>query len=71
MHTANELIECKTVLEGNKQITIKSSDLKLLTYQAAIQDRDPVMHIRLDGKDWVLVPEGDYIEQRDKQLGET
>jgi Holliday junction resolvase len=54
MHTESELIECKTVLEGKKQITIKADDLKLLCYHAAIQDKEPVLHIRLDGRNWVL-----------------
>jgi Holliday junction resolvase len=66
MHTDDTLIECKTVLTGNKQITIKSEDLRLLSYHAAIQDRSPVMHVRVDGKDWVLIPEGDYLELRNE-----
>ena len=62
MHTEGELIECKTVLRGNKSITLKSTDLRLLSHQAALQDLNPVMHVRLDGRDWVLIPEGDYVE---------
>jgi len=64
MHTEDSLIECKTVLKGNKQITVKADDLKLLSYHAAVQDRMPIMHIRLDGKDWVLMLEGDYLDLR-------
>ena len=63
MHTDRELIECKTVLSGNKQITIKSGDLKSLVHQAAVQDLDPVVHIRVNDcpiKNWVMIPEGDY-----------
>jgi Holliday junction resolvase len=62
MHTDGQLVECKTVLEGNKQITLKADDLKLLSYHSALQDRDPVMHIRLDGKNWVLIPEANYLD---------
>lgn len=62
MHNDDSLIECKTVLTGNRQITIKSDDLKLLSYHADIQDKDPVMHIRLDGKDWVLIREGHFVD---------
>jgi Holliday junction resolvase len=65
MHTADELIECKTVLTGNRQITIKADDLKSLSYQAAVADREPVLHVRLDGKDWVLVSESYYLELKD------
>lgn len=68
MHTDKNVIECKTVLKGKKQITIKGDDLKLLSYHAALQDRGPVMHIRLEDtvqKDWVLHPESDEcVEQQ-------
>lgn len=62
MHTDDSLVECKTVLEGNKQITLKAEDLALLSYHAALQDKRPVMHVRLMGKNWVLLTEGDYLE---------
>lgn len=64
MHTEKNVIECKTVLKGKKSITIKAEDLKLLSYHAALQDRGPVMHIRLEEtiqKDWVLVPAADFV----------
>lgn len=61
MHTDGELIECKTVLKGNRQITIKADDLKSLSYQAAIQDKDPLLHVELDGRRWVLIPEENYL----------
>ena len=61
MHTKGHLIECKTVLEGKRQITIKADDLKSLCYHAALQDRMPVLHVRMGGKDWVLVPEDDFV----------
>lgn len=60
MHTDDSLIECKTVLKGKKQITIKSDDLKSLSYHAAIQSKRPELHIELDGKGWVLVPEAEW-----------
>jgi Holliday junction resolvase len=67
MHTEDSLIECKTVLRGNKQITLKVDDLRLLSYHAAIQDRTPILHVRLDNKDWVLLPEADYLDLCDSQ----
>ncbi len=57
MHTDTQLIECKTVLAGNKQITIKAADLRSLKYNAAIQSLEPVMHIEIDGMRWLLVEE--------------
>lgn len=60
MHTDGELIECKTVLPGNKQITIKIDDWKSVCYHAAIQDRTPVLHIELGKYRLVLIPEADH-----------
>jgi Holliday junction resolvase len=60
MHTDEQLIECKTVLRGNKQITIHADDLRSLKYHAAVADVAPVMHIELDKERWVMVPESDY-----------
>lgn len=57
MDTDEELIECKTVLRGNKQITIHLSDLKSLTYHAAVADKTPVMHIEIANQRWKLVPD--------------
>lgn len=66
MHTDDTLIECKTVLSGNKQITLKASVLDSLSYNAAIQDKSPVLHIELDGKTYVVIPEVDYLVLRDQ-----
>ena len=62
MHTADALVECKTVLSGKKQITIKSADLASLRYHAAVQDRVPVLFVTVDGQDWVLLPQEYYEE---------
>lgn len=62
MHTADELIECKTVLKGNKQITIKGPYLRGLVYAAAIQGKTPLLHIELEGMHWVMRLEGDYVD---------
>lgn len=62
MHTEDSLIECKTVLKGNKQITIKLDDLRSLKYHAAIQDRDPMLHIEIGGERWLLVREDDLLD---------
>jgi hypothetical protein len=65
MHTEGSLIECKTVLPGKRQITIKEDDLKALSYRAAIQDRRPELHVELGSNPpqrWILLPEGEYKE---------
>jgi Holliday junction resolvase len=62
-HTAGQLIENKTVLEGKRQITLKADDLALLVYHAAVQSREPVLHIRLAGKNWVLITEDEFVER--------
>jgi Holliday junction resolvase len=69
MHTDDELIECKTVLPGKKQITIKLDDVKSLHYHAAIKNKRPVLHIELDKYRLVLIPEADYEELRDLSHG--
>ena len=65
MHTDESLIECKTVLKGNRQITIKEDDWKSLKYHAAIQDRNPVLHVELGNFRLVLIPEEDHAEGMD------
>jgi len=62
MHTERLLIENKTVLQGNRQITLKADDLKRLTYAALIQGRIPILHVRLAGEDYVLLTEADFEE---------
>jgi hypothetical protein len=69
MHTATHLIECKTVLPetviGKKQITIKISDWEQLRYNAATQDRSPVLHVELGKHRLVIIPEADHAESLD------
>jgi hypothetical protein len=60
MHTDDSLIECKTVLKGNRQITIKEDDWKQLRYHAAVQDKFPVLHVELGKYRLVLIPEEDH-----------
>jgi hypothetical protein len=62
MHNDDEVIECKTVLRGKKQITLKSDDLKLVERTAVAQGRRPVLHIEIANRGYVVLPEGDYAE---------
>ncbi len=68
MHTKTALIECKTVLEGNTQITLKDKTLKELAVLAALEDHQPVLHFRLGGKNYVVLTEDDYLEMVDEEL---
>lgn len=63
MSNDTSLIECKTVLEGKKQITLKAEVLKALTRHAYISDQIPTLHIRLDGTDYVLHRADDFCER--------
>lgn len=63
--TDTHLFECKTVLPGKRQITIKLDDWEQLRYNAATQDRLPVLHIELGKYKLVLIPEADHAESLD------
>lgn len=64
-HTAQFLIENKTVLSGNRQITVKADVLRQLSREAGAQGRDPLLHIRVDGEDWVVIPEYVFVSLLD------
>jgi hypothetical protein len=63
MDTADALIECKTVLRGKKSITLNTKTLRTLQGAAALEGKFPILSIRLDGLDYVLLFEADYLEQ--------
>lgn len=62
MHNPDEVIECKTVLVGKKQITLKLDDLRLVEKTALGQGRRPVLALELGGRGYVVLPEDDYAE---------
>lgn len=62
MHNEDEVFECKTVLRGKKQITIKIDDLKLVERTAVSQGRRPVLHVELANRRYVVLTEEDYAE---------
>jgi len=51
---------------GKKQTTIKSDVLKKITREAILDGRVPVLGIHLDGENYVILLEDDYLELRDK-----
>jgi hypothetical protein len=67
MHNDDEVIECKTVLRGKKQITLKSDDLQLVERTAVAQGRRPVLHIEIANRGYVVLTEEDYAEMAWRQ----
>ena len=51
---------------GKKQTTIKSDVLKKIMREAILDGRTPVLGIHLDGEDYVILTEHDFIEMREK-----
>lgn len=51
---------------GKKSKTIKSEELKKITNEAIMDGRTPVFGIHLDGEDYVILLETDFLELRDR-----
>ena len=51
---------------GKKQTTIKSDVLKKIMREAILDGRMPVLGIHLDGENYVVLLEDDFIEMRDR-----
>lgn len=51
---------------GKKQTTVKSDVLKKIVREAILDGRMPVLGIHLDGEDYVILTEHDFIEMREK-----
>jgi hypothetical protein len=51
---------------GKKSKTIQSSELKKLVNEAIMDGRTPVFGIHLDGEDYVILLENDFLEMRNK-----
>jgi len=50
---------------GKKQVTIKSEVLKKITKEAILDSRIPILGIHLDGENYVVLLEDDYLEMRE------
>jgi len=57
------LIEHK--FTGKKQFTLKADVLKKITEEAIMDGRMAVLGVHLDGKDYVILDENDFLEMRD------
>lgn len=51
---------------GKKQFTVKSDVIKKNVREAILEGRMPVFGIHLDGEDYVILLEDDFMEMRDK-----
>lgn len=67
VRSADFLIEHKWT--GKKSKTISSAELKKITDEAIMDGRLPVFGIHLDGKDYVILMETDFLELWDKLNG--
>ena len=64
VRSSDLLIEHKYT--GKKQTTIKSDVLKKIWREAILDGRIPVLGIHLDGEDYVVLSEHDFLEMREK-----
>jgi hypothetical protein len=67
VRSADLLIEHKWT--GKKTKTISSAELKKITNEAIMDGRLPVFGIHLDGEDYVILLETDFLEQWNKLNG--
>ena len=51
---------------GKKQCTVKSDVLKKIMREAILDGRMPVLVIHLDGENYVILSEHDFLEMREK-----
>jgi len=51
---------------GKKQVTVKSDVLEKITKEAILDGRMPVLGFHLNGKDYVMLDENDFLEQQQK-----
>lgn len=51
---------------GKKSKTIQSAELKKITTEAILDGRTPVFGIHLDGEDYVILLETDFLEMRNR-----
>lgn len=64
VRTADLLIEHK--FTGKKQTTLKSDVLRKITREAILDGRMPVLGVHLDGENYVILLEDDFLEMRDR-----
>lgn len=68
VRTQDLLIEHKWT--GKKQFTVKSDVLKKIMREAILEGRTPVLGFHLDGENYVILGEEDFLEIRNSIRGE-
>lgn len=68
VRSADLLVEHKWT--GKKTKTISSAELKKITNEAIMDGRTPVFGIHLDGEDYVILLETDFLELRNRLVSE-
>jgi hypothetical protein len=58
------LIEHK--FTGKKSFSVKAEVLKKITTEAILDGRMPVLGVHLDGENYVILLEDDFLEMRDR-----
>jgi hypothetical protein len=51
---------------GKKQVTVKSSVLEKIIKEAILDGRMPVLGFHLNGEDYIMLDENDFLEMRQK-----
>jgi hypothetical protein len=69
VRSADLLIEHKWT--GKKQVTIKSEVLKKITKEAILDSRTPILGLHLDGENYIVLLEDDYLEMRETLAKES
>lgn len=64
VRSSDLLIEHKWT--GKKQVTVKSDVLEKITKEAILDGRMPVLGFHLNGKNYVMLDEDDFLEQQQK-----
>ena len=64
VRSSDLLIEHK--FTGKKSFSVKSEVLKKITREAILDGRMPVLGVHLDGENYVILLEDDFLEMRDR-----
>lgn len=64
VRTANFLVEHKYT--SKKSFTLKSSELKKIVMEAILDNRMPAFGIHMDGEDYIVLTESDFLELHDR-----
>jgi len=55
---------------GKLQVTVKAQVLEKIVKEAILDGRTPVLGFHLNGENYIMLQEDDFLEMREKLLGE-